>query len=195
MVEQIPTKEFLFVLLIIEANARTGKRIEGCDDGRVLGAYGRDDLNDNGKRLLTLASDNKLVITNTFFNTRKGMISHTLNGVNSRYDRRRIDYILTRQAHRPRVYDVKVHPQPPLPTKADSDHYIVYTMVRLVLHPTDTYEQMTKSSLSTGRSFDLTETVGSEYLRGSFPSFLICPCSPTASLRKTNPSLKLFLML
>ena len=36
LVKQIPTKELLFVL--IDANARTGKRMEGCDDGRVLGA-------------------------------------------------------------------------------------------------------------------------------------------------------------
>ena len=47
LVKQIPTKELLLVL--IDANARTGKRIEGCDDGRVLGAYGRDELNNNGK--------------------------------------------------------------------------------------------------------------------------------------------------
>ena len=40
LVKQIPTQELLFVL--IDANARTGKRMTGCDDGRVLGAYGRD---------------------------------------------------------------------------------------------------------------------------------------------------------
>ena len=34
LVQQIPTKEFLFVL--IDASARTGKRMEGCDDGRIL---------------------------------------------------------------------------------------------------------------------------------------------------------------
>ena len=73
-------------------------------------AYGRDELNNNGKRLLSLASDNKLALTNTFFSARKGGTSHTFNGINSRNDRKRIDYILTRQAHRPRVYDVKVHP-------------------------------------------------------------------------------------
>ena len=72
-VKHIPTKELLFVLT--DANARTGKRMEGCDDGRVLGAYGRDDLNNNGKRLLSLASDNKLTLTNTFFSERKGGIS------------------------------------------------------------------------------------------------------------------------
>ena len=126
-VEHIPTKELLFVL--IDANARTGKRMEGCDDGRALGAYGRDELTNNGKRLLSLASDNKLALTNTFFSARKGGISHTFNCcINSRNDRKRIDYILTRQTHRPRVYDVKIHPQPPSPAKTSSDHNIVYAM-------------------------------------------------------------------
>ena len=129
MVEQIPTKECLFVL--VDANARTGKRMDGCGDGRVLGAYGRDELNSNGKRLLAFASDNKLALTNTFFSTRKGGISHTFNGISSRNDQKRIDYILTRQAHRSRVCDVKVHPQPPPPARADSDHNIVYAMVRI----------------------------------------------------------------
>ena len=158
LVKQIPTKELLFVL--IDANARTGKRIEGCDDGRVLGAYGRDELNNNGQRLLSLASDNKLALTNTFFRARKSGLYH----INSRNDRKRIDYILTRQAHRPRVYDVKVHPQPPSPAKMDSDHNIVYAMSAsaVVLRPTDAYVQKNKPSLSTGRSFDLTEIADSE---------------------------------
>ena len=113
----------LFVLK--DANARTGKRMEECDDGTVLGAYGRDELNNNGNRLLSLASDNKLAVTNTFFSARKGGLSHTFNRINSRNDRKRMDYILTRQANRPRVYDVEVHPQPPSPAKTDSDHNIV----------------------------------------------------------------------
>ena len=161
--------------------------MEGCDDGRVLGAYGRDELNNNGKRLLPLASDNKLTLTNTFFSARRGGLSHTgtFDGINSRNDRKRIDYILTRQAHRPRVYDVKVHPQPPSPAKTDSDHNIVYAMVRLSgriasnrrirtknqIHSVSGriapnrrihYVQKNKTSLSTGRSFDLTEIADSE---------------------------------
>ena len=69
MVEKIPTKECLLVL--VDANARTGKRMEGCSAGRVLGAYGRDELSSNGERLLTFASDNGLALTNTFFSARK----------------------------------------------------------------------------------------------------------------------------
>ena len=46
--------------------------MDGCGDGRVLGAYGRGELNNNGKRLI-FAKDNKLALTNTLFSTRKGV--------------------------------------------------------------------------------------------------------------------------
>ena len=119
----------------MDANARTGEKIEGerTEDDGVLGAYGRDELNNNGKRLLNFATDNKLAITNTFFSTRKGGISHTYNGVigDRAGDFKRIDYILTRQAHRPRVHNVEVHPQPNRPIKANSDHNMVFATVDL----------------------------------------------------------------
>ena len=119
--------------MLMDANARTGEKIEGerTEDDGVLGAYGRDELNDNGKRLLNFATDNKLAVTNTFFSTRKGGISHTYNGVigDRADDFKHIDYILTRQAHRPRVHNVEVHPQPNRPIKADSDHNMVLATV------------------------------------------------------------------
>ena len=61
---------------------------------------------------------------NTFFSTRKGGVSHTYNGVTGSRtgDFKRIGYVLTRQAHRRRVRNVVVHPQPALPAKEDSDH-------------------------------------------------------------------------
>ena len=37
------------------SNAQTGRKVKGCGGGRVLGAYGRDEENDDGKRLLTIA--------------------------------------------------------------------------------------------------------------------------------------------
>ena len=133
LVQRIPKKECLFVLM--DANARTGEKIEGertKDDG-VLGGYGRDELNNNGKRLLNFATDNKLAVTNTFFSTRKGGILHTYDGVigDRAGDFKRIDYIRTRQAYRPRVHNVEVHPQPNRPIKADSDHNMVFATVDL----------------------------------------------------------------
>ena len=132
--QQIPKKECIFVLM--DANARTGERIEGerTEDDGVLGAYGRDGLNNNNcKRLLNFTTGNKLAVTNTFFSTRKDGISHTYNGVigDRGGDFKRIDYILTRQAHQPRVHNVEVHSQPNRPIKADSDHNMVFATVDL----------------------------------------------------------------
>ena len=121
--------------MLIGANARTGEKIEGerTEDDGVLGACGRHELNNNGKRLLNFATDNKLAVTNTFFSTRKGGISHIYNDVigDRAGDFKRIEYILTRQAHRPRVHNVEVYPQPNRPIKADSDHNMVFATVDL----------------------------------------------------------------
>ena len=122
--------------MLMDANARTGKEIEGerTEDDVVLGTYGRNGLNDNGKRLLEFATDNELAVTNTlFFSTRKRGISHTYNGVvrDRAGDFKRIDYILTLQVHRPRVHNVEAPPQPNRPIKADSDNNMVFATVDL----------------------------------------------------------------
>ena len=133
LVQRIPAKECVYELT--DANARTGRRIEGenLQDEGILGTYRRDELNGNGKLLLSFATDNKLAIINTFFSTRKGGVSHTYNGVTGSRtsDFKRIDYVLTRRAHRGRVRNVVVRPQPALPAKADSDHNMVITTVDL----------------------------------------------------------------
>ena len=48
----VPAREYVFVLT--DVNTRTAKRGEGGGeaDSKVLGAYGRDKLNENGKLLL-----------------------------------------------------------------------------------------------------------------------------------------------
>ena len=90
LVEEVPRHDQLFVLM--NANARTDRREkggEGSKDNKVLGAYGRDTLNDNGELLLSFANNHDLAIVNAFFSTPKGGVSHTLNvrGKNS------IDYV------------------------------------------------------------------------------------------------------
>ena len=127
-VEEVPRHEQLFVLM--DANPRTGRKEKGgggSKDSKILGAYGRDILNDNGELLLSFANNHDLAIVNTFFSTPKGGVSHTFNG----RGKKRIDYILTRQ-HRNLVRDVTVHPQPSfLPI---SDHNIVSAPVQLLGH-------------------------------------------------------------
>ena len=124
-VSRVPSSDYLFVL--IDANARTGVRIRE-EDCKVIGAYGRDTRvsDSNGTSLLRFASDNKLALVNTFFSVPKGCTSRTFNGTRPA-DRKRIDYIITRQPHRKLVRNVTVHLQP----HADSDHNIVCARVRL----------------------------------------------------------------
>ena len=80
-VKDVPRHEQLFVLM--DANARPGRREKGgvgSKDDKILGAYGRDILNDNGELLLFFANNHDLAILNTFFSTPKGGVSHTFNG-------------------------------------------------------------------------------------------------------------------
>ena len=60
-VKDVPRHEQLFVLM--GANARTGRREKGgvgSKDNKILGAYGRDILNDNGELLLSFANNHDL---------------------------------------------------------------------------------------------------------------------------------------
>ena len=127
--EEVSKHEQLFVLM--DANARTGRREKGqvgSKDSKILGAYGRDTLNDNGELLLSFANNHDLALVNTFFSTPKGGVSHTFNG----RGKTRIDYILTRQRDHKFVRNVTVHPQPSfLPI---SDHNIVSAPVKLLGH-------------------------------------------------------------
>ena len=67
-VKEVPKHEQLFVLM--DANARTGRREKGqvgSKDRKIIGAYGRDTLNDNGELLLPFANNHDLALVNTFF--------------------------------------------------------------------------------------------------------------------------------
>ena len=124
-VSRVPSSDYLFVF--IDSNARTLVHM-GEEDCKVIGAYGRDTRvsDSNGTLLLRFAGDNKLALVNTFFSVPKGCTSRTLSGTRSA-DRKRIDYIITRQSHRKLVRNVTVHLQP----RTDSDHNIVCARVRL----------------------------------------------------------------
>ena len=128
-VEEVPRHEQLFGLM--DANARTGRREKGGvgnKDNKILGAYGRDTLNDNGELLLSFANNHDLAIVNTFFSTPKGGVSHTFNG----RGKKRIDCILTRHRDRKLVRNVTVHPQSSF--RPISDHNIVSASVKLLGH-------------------------------------------------------------
>ena len=109
-VASVPAREYVFVLT--DTNARTGKRGEGRGevDSKVLGAYGRDMLNENGKLLLDFAEDNKLALLNTFCCTPKSGVSYTFQSANSRKRQASLCCILTKQADRQLIRYVKCPP-------------------------------------------------------------------------------------
>ena len=127
VVKEVLENEQLFVLM--DANARTGRRGGGklgSKECKVLGAYGRDTLHDDGERRLSFSDNHELAHSIRIFSTAKNAISHTFNG----RGRKCIDYILTRQRDRKLVRYVTVHPQPSfLPM---SDHNIVTAHVKLL---------------------------------------------------------------
>ena len=100
----------------------------GEEDCKVIGAYGRDTRvsDSNGTSLLRFTGDNKLALVHTLFSVPKGCTPRTFNGTRPA-DRKRIDYVITRQSNRKIVQNVTVHLQP----RADSDHNIVCARVRL----------------------------------------------------------------
>ena len=123
----MPEHEQLFVSM--DANARTGQtgggRL-GSKEYKVLGASGRDTLNDNGELLLSFSNNHGLALLNSFFSTAKNTTSHAFNGRGKQC----FVYILTRKRDRKLVRDVTVHPQPPfLPI---SDHNTTTAHVELL---------------------------------------------------------------
>ena len=95
----------------------------------MLGARGRDVLNENGKLLLSFAEDNKLALLNTFFCTPKSGVSYTFQSPNHSERQACLDYILTKQADRRLIRCVNVR-QPSLEAP-ESDHNLVYANVRI----------------------------------------------------------------
>ena len=114
----------------MDANARTGIRGIGWTDSKVLGAYGRDELNHNGERLLINATDNKLALLNTYYATPARGISYTFQSPNQGKAQYRLDYILTRQVDRRLVRNVTVRTPPR--ENAELDHNFVSGNIRLL---------------------------------------------------------------
>ena len=114
----------------MDANARTGMREIGWTDRKVLGAYGRDELNDNGERPLTHATDKKLALFNTYYDTPARGISYTFQSSNRGKTQYRLDYILARQVIRGLVHNVTVRTPPR--ENSESDHNLVIGNVRLL---------------------------------------------------------------
>ena len=185
-VASVPAREYVFVLT--DANARTGKRGEGGGEtnSKVLGAYGRDKLNENGKLLLGFAGDNKLALLNTLFCTPKSGVSYTFQSANRSKGQASLDYILTKQADRRLIRCVNVR-RPPLEAP-ESDHNLVYAKVRIPRRSAPNRRKR-DSTKETPKLADLRRLMADPNLRCQVASVMVdaLPPSPMAPASVTSP--------
>ena len=90
--KEVPKNDQLVVL--VDATARKGRREKGgvkSKESDILGADGRDTLNDNKELLLSFADNHDLALVNMVIGTRKGGVSHVFSGLG----KNRTDNILT----------------------------------------------------------------------------------------------------
>jgi len=112
-------------LLIVmgDLNARVGDETDIW--GEVLGRYGEEICNENGRRLLQFSSEHNLLIANTWFPHKKiHMYTWECRG---RGLRSLIDYFLIGKEYRKQVVDVKAVRGAEL----GSDHYLVLLKIKL----------------------------------------------------------------
>ncbi|CAB1110585.1 unnamed protein product [Ectocarpus sp. CCAP 1310/34] len=178
-IREVHSRDHLVVLM--DANARTGRRRGGCCDAKVLGAYGRDIMNNNGERLFGLASDNQFSLANTYFRTPKGGVQHTFQSSNKGKEKYRLDFILMRQADRRFVRNVSVKRV----DFKDSDHNLVLTTVRLPPRVAPNRRVRGNSGSSRIR-IDLERLRKDKHLRDAFQNRASSRPPPTALRRPTG---------
>lgn len=92
--------------LMMDANARTGSKT--ITSAGVVGNFGLDVLNDNGKMLINFCQKHKLCLTNTHFRKTKSQHTYTKKGKNSVIHKWRLDYVITKQSQKQNILDAEV---------------------------------------------------------------------------------------
>ena len=151
------------IVVMMDANARTGKGQDGCGDANVMGAYGRDKLNDNGARLLEMAADHRLCLINTYFRPPNTAARHTFQCANINKGRHTLDFLLVRQADRRLVRNLSIKRV----DKEESDHNLVHAAIRFPARVAPNRRKRCNSG-STQVRIDLPQLLADENLRTSF---------------------------
>ena len=130
----------------------------------------------NGKRLLSYATNCRLALTNTCFSTRNDGMSHSHNGT-SPNNRKRIDYIPTCQSHRPGVHDASVaHSLTPQLRWAQTTTSCMSKSDSVVaLYLADKHEHPENTESSTYDCYVLSKASSKIKLEGRFHSHPACP--------------------
>lgn len=84
-------------VVVMDANALTGRRGGESTHDKVMGAYTRD-MRNNGRRLMEFTPNGRPSILNTFFSTPKRGVSYKFKNSNRRKGEYRLAYALTGHA-------------------------------------------------------------------------------------------------
>ena len=110
------------IFILGDLNGRVGKRDSTYKE--VVGQYGEETRNSNGKRILEFCQIQDFIVTNTFFQHKEA--NRYTREVVSRNERSIIDYVLTQRENRKRIKDVKVNKE----AEIYSDHYLVVAKMK-----------------------------------------------------------------
>lgn len=110
------------IYVLGDFNSRVGKRDNMYK--RILGPYGEEHRNNNGKRMLEYCLLNNLLITNSF-HQHKDIHKYTREEP-SRGEKSIIDYVLVEAENRKQIIDTRVRRGPEI----NSDHYLVVTSLK-----------------------------------------------------------------
>jgi exonuclease III len=150
LISSVPNNHYLVVAG--DLNAEVGSNRRGWE--RVLGNFGRGTINDNGTRMLSLASYHGLKAMNTYFQ-HKAVHSVTWNS-NAGNAAKMLDYVLVRGRFFTSVHDVRVRRGTALPT--DHELVVVTLKLHLLARPKKRFKQ---------RKFDV-QRLGDHAVRQDF---------------------------
>ncbi|XP_050499989.1 craniofacial development protein 2-like isoform X3 [Diabrotica virgifera virgifera] len=129
------------IYVIGDFNGRVGIKDETVTD--VIGRYGEEVRNDNGKRLIEFCVLNNLIVTNTHYQ-HKDIHKFTRQGPRES-EKSIIDYILVERDNRKVIQDVRVRRGPEI----SSDHYLLEARIK---NKNKKPQEHTKEKLNTNQS-------------------------------------------
>lgn len=110
------------IIVLGDFNSRVGRKDNTTTD--VIGKYGEEKRNNNGKRMLQYCTLNNLIITNTFYQHRD--IHKYTREIKQRNEKSIIDYILVQRNNRRSARDVRVYRS----NEINSDHYLLIAKIK-----------------------------------------------------------------
>ena len=111
------------IIIMGDFNARVGNKTDGKNG--VMGRYGEEIVNNNGRRFIDFCIQNRLIIQNTFFQHKD--CHKYRRKKKGRNEKSIINYVVTKRQNKGMIKDVRVYRRAELAT----DHYLLVTKIKI----------------------------------------------------------------